>query len=409
MPNPIVTAPADLTICLGGSTTLSATGTATTYSWNNGVSDGVSFTPTATAVYVVTGTGNHGCQSTDTVLVTISTSLALTFNVTNVSCSGVSDGAVQYTVVGGQAPYTIEINGNSPFVMSSNPSTSTGLPNGFVFNGIVTDANGCSTSATAPQITSPSQIMFELLAVKDTCEAGVGSVTYASVGGGTAPYQFADFFGSFGSSSTVYGPTGSFTFIVKDANGCSQSSSIFVPNITVPVSGGINGPYATCIDVPIQIEAYGGTIYHWTDAMGVEIENAAVATVNPQIPTYYYVSINFGSCSISDSVLVSIKTNCDSLADNIVITNNAFSPNGDGINDVVIFDIQNLLINNENTVYFINRWGDIVREYYNYDNVSNAWDGKSNTGNDLPDGTYFFIIEIPGVNYKATGWIQLVR
>jgi gliding motility-associated-like protein len=68
-PAPIVSANADLTICTGTSVTLNGQG-ATTYSWSDGVVDGVSFTPGSTNTYIVTGTAN-GCTATASVTVTV--------------------------------------------------------------------------------------------------------------------------------------------------------------------------------------------------------------------------------------------------------------------------------------------------------------------------------------------------
>lgn len=67
---PLTNAGSDLIICEGNSVTLAASG-ADTYSWNNGVTDGVSFTPSLSQEYVVTGMNTTGCQKIDTILVTI--------------------------------------------------------------------------------------------------------------------------------------------------------------------------------------------------------------------------------------------------------------------------------------------------------------------------------------------------
>jgi hypothetical protein len=69
-PNFIVNGGNDQTICQGQSITLNATG-ATSYSWNNGVTNNTAFTPTATNAYVVVGTDANGCQDSDTVQVTV--------------------------------------------------------------------------------------------------------------------------------------------------------------------------------------------------------------------------------------------------------------------------------------------------------------------------------------------------
>lgn len=67
---PSVDAGADVSVCEGEEVTLSASG-ADTYVWDNGVQDGVSFTPTATTTYAVTGTDANGCEGTDQVTVTV--------------------------------------------------------------------------------------------------------------------------------------------------------------------------------------------------------------------------------------------------------------------------------------------------------------------------------------------------
>jgi PKD repeat protein len=67
---PTVSAGADQAICQGSSVILNASG-AITYSWNNGVLNGVDFIPTSTAIYTVIGTGNNGCTATDSLDITV--------------------------------------------------------------------------------------------------------------------------------------------------------------------------------------------------------------------------------------------------------------------------------------------------------------------------------------------------
>lgn len=68
---PTVTANAtDADLCEGESTTLNGGG-ANSYSWSNGVTDGVAFTPSATTTYMVLGTDLNGCENTATVVVTV--------------------------------------------------------------------------------------------------------------------------------------------------------------------------------------------------------------------------------------------------------------------------------------------------------------------------------------------------
>jgi subtilisin-like proprotein convertase family protein len=71
LPAPNVNAGVNQTICVGNQVVLSAIG-ATTYSWNNGVTNGVPFSPgVGTMTYTVIGTGANGCTKSDQVVVTV--------------------------------------------------------------------------------------------------------------------------------------------------------------------------------------------------------------------------------------------------------------------------------------------------------------------------------------------------
>lgn len=59
-------------VCTGASLTLTGGG-ASTYTWSNGVSDGVAFAPSTSNVYTVSGTNSNGCVNTATVSITVST------------------------------------------------------------------------------------------------------------------------------------------------------------------------------------------------------------------------------------------------------------------------------------------------------------------------------------------------
>lgn len=82
------------------------------------------------------------------------------------------------------------------------------------------------------------------------------------------------------------------------------------------------------------------------------------------------------------------------------------TPNGDGINDV--WHIDGIRLFPDNFVDIFNRWGEKVWKATGYNNDDKLWVGKDLNGDNLPDGTYFYILEIPGVEvYK--GWVQITR
>jgi gliding motility-associated-like protein len=81
-----------------------------------------------------------------------------------------------------------------------------------------------------------------------------------------------------------------------------------------------------------------------------------------------------------------------------VIVPEGFSPNGDGIGDVFVIDNPN---NSMIDLRVFNRWGNLV---YQSDNYQNDWDGRANQGivigDQVPDGTYYYIIRVNGTEYK---------
>ena len=102
---PVISAGNDLAICSGAQATLSGTG-GVSYSWNNGISNGIPFTPLATATYTVTATDANGCTNTDQVLVTVNPNPTVNGGIDQSVCAGGSatlsgSGASTYTWSGG--------------------------------------------------------------------------------------------------------------------------------------------------------------------------------------------------------------------------------------------------------------------------------------------------------------------
>jgi gliding motility-associated-like protein len=90
-----------------------------------------------------------------------------------------------------------------------------------------------------------------------------------------------------------------------------------------------------------------------------------------------------------------------------LIVYNAFSPNEDGKND--FWYIEHLINFMPNTVYIYTRWGDELVAIENYDNINAYWKGQDKHGNDLPPGTYFYVVITENDELNHAGWVQLVR
>ncbi|MFK8055683.1 MAG: gliding motility-associated C-terminal domain-containing protein [Saprospiraceae bacterium] len=103
-----------------------------------------------------------------------------------------------------------------------------------------------------------------------------------------------------------------------------------------------------------------------------------------------------------DTATVRIDVACDDL-----IIFSGFSPNGDGVNDA--FKILGIEDFPENKVMIFNRWGNEVFNVENYDN-SEGKSFKGRWGNKtLPDGTYFYVIDLGGENGCRSGYLQITR
>ncbi len=137
---PTIDAGADQTICEGEVVTLNGSG-ADVLSWNNDVTDGISFIPLATATYSLVGTNNiTGCSNTDEVIIAVNTLPIVSLLPFNDFCD--TAGIIQLT---GGNPAGGDFNGLG---ISSN-SFNTGLGAGtYLVNYTYTDANGCSADAS---------------------------------------------------------------------------------------------------------------------------------------------------------------------------------------------------------------------------------------------------------------------
>jgi gliding motility-associated-like protein len=82
---------------------------------------------------------------------------------------------------------------------------------------------------------------------------------------------------------------------------------------------------------------------------------------------------------------------------------NAFTPNGDGINDT--WDVKNLNLYASCTVEIINRYGNKIFQSIGY---AAAWDGRYNSA-DLPVGIYYYIIRLRNGAKPITGYVAIIR
>jgi gliding motility-associated-like protein len=129
-----VNAGPDITICSGESITLNGAG-ATNYSWSNGVSNNIPFSPTVTTNYEVIGTDGNGCSGKDSILVYVNNPPTVAFNSILPDCEGGLSGSINVSVTG-SSPFSYQWSNGSSAQNLTNVSTGN-------YNLSVTDANGC--------------------------------------------------------------------------------------------------------------------------------------------------------------------------------------------------------------------------------------------------------------------------
>lgn len=210
-------------VCAGTSITLTGSG-ATSYTWSNGVTDGVPFVPALTNTYTVTGVNGAGCTNTATVTVTVNAipSVGAT-STANAVCAGNSvtlngTGASTYTWSAGV------VDGVSFLPVATNTYTVTG-----------TDASGCSdTSSITVTVNALPSVVANV--TDDTICSG-SSVVFT--GSGAATYSWSG--GVTDGNSFTPVASNSYTVTGTDGNGCVDTSSVTVvvnpiPNVTATAS-----------------------------------------------------------------------------------------------------------------------------------------------------------------------------
>lgn len=147
------------------------------------------------------------------------------------------------------------------------------------------------------------------------------------------------------------------------------------------------GPDTTVIEGEVvQLFATGGSSYTWYPDDFMDNPEIANPTINPDatgIYTYNCIVTDLNNCSDTVTAVITIAPDVTTL-----VVPTLFTPNGDGFNDAWV--INNIDSFQDNRVSIFNIYGQIVFQSAPY---NNDWDGTFN-GADLPDGTYFYVLEL---------------
>jgi len=225
----------DQTICAGETADLVASG-GVSYEWDtNDRTAGIQVTPTTNTTYSVTVTNAAGCESIDEVTVSISPSIDLTLDKSDIKCFGENNGTVTANASGGTTPYSYEWSNNETTSMISGLAANT-------YEVTVTDAADCE-AIMSTTIVEPAVLILAKDSVETCANVQEGSATVSVVSGGTAPfrYQWDAVAGGQTNATATNLAGGTYQVTVFDANDCEMSTSVMVNSVPV-----VNMPTPSC-------------------------------------------------------------------------------------------------------------------------------------------------------------------
>jgi gliding motility-associated-like protein len=185
------------------------------------------------------------------------------------------------------------------------------------------------------------------------------------------------------------------------ADQCGTSSQIAI--VINPLPALTMGPDLTIAagaSTTLNVSVTGNIVsYQWKPSIGLNNATIKDPVASPSSTTVYtLVVIDDNKCETSDSIKITVSGGSSK-----ILVPNAFSPNGDGINDTWM--ITNLSAYPGATVDVFNRYGQLV---FHSENYNKAWDGNYN-GNPLPMATYYYIIDLKNNEKKMAGSVTIFK
>ncbi|HYE55037.1 MAG TPA: gliding motility-associated C-terminal domain-containing protein, partial [Chitinophagaceae bacterium] len=336
-------------------------------------------------------------------------------NVNQASC-GLNNGSIEIRDIGNNTAFftfrwlkdsVVEV-GTGLVISDLEPAT---------YHCIATDTNGCEIAFYKKTITAlplPALNENNVSITADTCEFKSGRIAGIVVNsdGGGIQYSWRTLAGvEVATTLQLSGaPAGDYYLFVTDGRGCTiRSRNYNVPAVTTSFTAPrYIAQHNISRNSNLRLQPSGtnraGTYTLYDRSTGqVVAENTSGVfdLVNVATDRELYVVLITGPCS-SQQAIIRIKVFDET---NLTIPN-AFSPNGDNINDE--FRVQVVGLFNLNYLRIFNRYGQMV---YETRDLNLPWKGTHN-GNPLPVGTYYWLIDGIGMHnkpVKRSGSITLIR
>lgn len=353
--------------------------------------------------YTITFTDANGCSATLDTVIAEPTPLSINFSAFDAVCNGACDGYGVVIPSGGTSPYTYNWSSGGTTANENNLCFGT-------YDLTVTDANGCTIDTLNFPINEPAPLTVDNINIVDelcpgTCDGTIDitatGATQFSIDGGATFLPAGSFTGLC---------SGSYDIVVEDATGC-QGTDNAVVNSPLPVNAEFSfGPQPTTVLDPLiwfTNESENATTYLWDFGDGGTATTMdAVHEYDASTPGSYVVCLDVADANgCTDQ-------HCETVyIDDIfsIYVPNAFTPNGDGINDFFL----PILIAEDPTefeFYIFNRWGELLFEAES--SQTTGWDG---TYNGVPVESEIYVWKVmakdlyTGEEHEYIGHVGVVR
>jgi gliding motility-associated-like protein len=258
----------------------------------------------------------------------------------------------------------------------------------------VTATNSSCTSLASLSFSNalqlPTPIVPTITSLAASC-LSTGSSTISNYDVSNS-YTFSPTGPSVGATGVISGMTVGTIYTVTATNGgCTSLSSVSFSNAAqlespiVSITHGCNG---ISYELSAIVEL-GVATYEWFNSSLVSL--GSTPTISITNPDTYEVRVSLNGCSVIDFVTID---------DAFCMIPKGISPNNDGDNDT--WDLSGL---NVQKAQIFNRYG---VEVYSRTNYTNQWDGRTDSGEELPTATYYYVLTFPNGVVK-TGWVYLNR
>ncbi len=373
-PAPVVELGNDTTICSYNTIQLNATNAGASYLWNTGATTSTITVNTTGEFSVITSL--NGCSTRDTIDVTVTPAPVVNLGRDTAICENLS---IQLN-----AAYTGASHQWNTGITTSSITVSTAGT-----YSVLNTLNGCTATDTINITTTPVPVI-DLGNDSSICEYDsiVLSVNYPG----------ATYLWNTGATTSSIAVSDSGTYSVTTSiNGCSDTDSVLISYKTMPVANaGIDLLIASTTIAQLNATQHASNAaYLWSPASSLNDPAIPNPVASPVIATEYTLLVtSVDGCIAEDKMLVRVTFP--------LVIPNAFSPNGDNINDV--WRIGNIEFYPNSKVFVYNRYG---QQVFFSEGYGNPWDGKSKD-KPLAPSTYYYIIDI-GDGKRTTGWILLLR